>query len=172
MRAGIFIWIAGLTALAACSRETSPDELGPVAVEPGAPTQDQPARVAPSSGSIDAPIPDDVATVIDEMDADKTVSVRVGTKIAVSLVGVPTAGYAWGVEEAPDFLEAAGETGGPTSIDQLQEGYAGGHHWEVFFFNVASEGSGVLRLEQRRPWETEEPAVDAFSVTIAATAGD
>ena len=160
--------VAGLTMLAACSREAPPEEPGPAAVEPGAPAQDRPASIAPASGSIDAPIPEDVATVIGAEDADGTVSVRTGTKIAVSLVGVPTAGYAWGVEEAPDFLEAAGETGGPTSIDQLQEGYAGGHHWEVFFFNVTAEGSGVMRLEQRRPWETDEEPMKTFSVTITA----
>lgn len=159
------------TVLAACSRETRPEEQGPTAIEPGAESADRPAgsKPAAAAGSINAPIPEDVATVIDAEDDGETVSVRTGTKIAVSLIGVPTAGYAWGVEEAPAFLEAVGETGGPTSTDQLQEGYAGGNHWEVFFFNVTAAGSGVLRLEQRRPWETDEAPMKTFSVTVAAT---
>ncbi|MEQ8177173.1 MAG: protease inhibitor I42 family protein [Amphiplicatus sp.] len=168
MRAGVLVWIAGSILLTGCARETPADEPAPAAREPGEPSAEAPARATASAGSINAPIPDDVVTVIGEEDADKTVSVRIGTKIAVSLVGVPTAGYAWGVEEAPDFLEAAGETGGPTTTDQLQEGYAGGHHWEVFFFNVTAAGSGVLRLEQRRPWETDEAPMETFSVTVAA----
>lgn len=165
MRVKFLIGLAAI-AVSACGREPAAEEAA-IGTAPDPQTSEE-APIA-ASGSIAAPVPEEVATVITEADADGTVSVHVGTTIAVALIGVPTAGYAWGVEEAPGFIEAAGETGGPTSTDQLQQGYAGGHHWEVFLFAVRSEGSGVLRLEQRRPWETDEPAIGAFSVTITAT---
>lgn len=122
-------------------------------------------------GAIDAPVPDGVATRITVESDGGTVEARVGALIAVVLKGVPTAGYIWGVAEAPSFLEAAGEMSGPTSTAQLEPGFTGGDHWEVLVFAVKAEGSGVLRLEQRRPWEDNaEPANGAFSVTINAVA--
>ena len=116
--------------------------------------------------SIPAPTRPDITTHITAEDAGKTVDVRTGAKIAVELVGVPTAGYMWIVAEAPPFLAKIGETGGPTSEAQLQPGFAGGSHWEVFFFDVTGAGEGALKLEQRRPWEEEGPAEATFSVTL------
>lgn len=122
---------------------------------------------ATPSQSLAAPTPADVATTIGAADNGKIVAV--GAKIAVELVGVPTAGYLWRVVEKPAFLEAAGEYGGPTSSAQLEPGFAGGNHWEAFAFTVIAAGEGALKLEQRRPWEDDtEPATDAFSITIAA----
>jgi predicted secreted protein len=118
--------------------------------------------------SIPAPTRADIATHITKADDGKTVSVKAGTKIAVELVGVPTAGYAWAVKEQPAFLFKIGETGGPTSEAQLQPGFAGGNHWEVFFFEVSNAGEGLLKLEQRQMWDEAGPAADTFSVTIRA----
>ncbi|MEQ1929713.1 MAG: protease inhibitor I42 family protein [Parvularculaceae bacterium] len=118
--------------------------------------------------SIAAPTRPDIATHITGEDDGKSVSVSAGTKIAVELIGVPTAGYVWMVKEQPAFLAAAGETGGPTSEAQLQPGFAGGSHWEVFYFDVTGSGEGALSLEQRRPWEEEGPPDATFSVTIKA----
>jgi predicted secreted protein len=117
---------------------------------------------------IEAPTPADVALRITAADDGQNVTVKVGTKFAVELVGVPTAGYLWTVAEAPAFLAAAGEYGGPTSIAQLEEGFAGGSHWEAFVFDVTGPGEGVLRLEQRRPWEGDEPPSGVFSVYLFA----
>lgn len=118
--------------------------------------------------AIPAPTRADVKTRVTAADEGKTVEARVGTAIAVEFVGTPTAGYMWSVVETPAFLRASGETGGPTSEAQLQEGFAGGSHWEVFFFDVIAAGEGSLKFEQRRPWETEGPPDDAFSVTVRA----
>ncbi len=127
---------------------------------PGGPKQYQ---------SLSAPTPDGVAMKLTSADNSQNVSVKVGTKVAVELVGVPTAGYMWKVTELPSFIEAAGEYGGPTSSAQLEPGFAGGNHWEAFLFTVTATGEGVLRLEQRRPWEDDaEPATDAFSVYLFA----
>lgn len=150
---------AALISVSACAREDAADgDTGEAPIS--------------GHGSIDAPIPEDVGVRITGADKGGDVDVRVGEKVAVALVGIPTAGYIWIVRESPAFLEPAGETSGPTSTAQLEPGFAGGNHWEVFFFTVTGEGSGVLRLEQRRPWEEDtEPANDEFSVTLTAIAG-
>lgn len=118
--------------------------------------------------SLTAPTPDNVALVIKGDSDGQNVTAKVGTTVAVELVGVPTAGYMWTPVETPAFLEAAGEYGGPTSSAQLEPGFAGGNHWEAFLFKVTGAGEGVLRFEQRRPWESDEPPADEFSVYVFA----
>jgi predicted secreted protein len=118
--------------------------------------------------SIPAPTQSGVVQHITGADNGKTVTVKAGTKIQVDLVGVPTAGYIWQVKEAPAFLKKTGETSGATSEAQRQPGFAGGSHWEVFFFDVTGTGEGALVIEQRRPWEDDGPADDTFSVTVRA----
>ena len=60
------------------------------------------------------------------------------------------------------------ESGGNTTTAQSQPGFVGGSHWEVFTFQATTAGEGKLKLEQRRPWEKDEPATRTFSVTIQA----
>jgi predicted secreted protein len=109
-----------------------------------------------------------VATHVTAADNSKTVQVAVGAPFAVELIGVPTAGYLWKAAATPDFVKQTGTSGGPTSEAQKQPGFAGGNHWEVTTFVAERAGRGVLKFEQRRPWETNEPAADTFSVTIEA----
>lgn len=119
--------------------------------------------------SLAAPTPAGVATKITPSSDGQNVTVKKGTKIAVELVGTPTAGYLWRVTQKPAFLEAAGEYGGPTSSAQLEPGFAGGNHWEAFLFTVTGTGEGELRFQQGRAWE-EGPDADgaAFSVYVFA----
>lgn len=129
-------------------------------------------RPAQSYGEIPAPTRDDVALTVTGADNGSAIEVKIGATIAVALIGVPTAGYVWSPVAAPPFLEADGEDGGPTSQAQLQPGFSGGRHWEVFFFRVNGEGDGVLRFEQRRIWEEEtDPPSDVFEIAVAARAG-
>ena len=121
-----------------------------------------------SDTALAAPRPDGVDVVILEHE-EGPVAVKTGQRIAVELVGVPTAGYEWAAEMTPPFLKAAGTYGGPTSTNQLEEGFTGGHHWEAFLFDVTASGEGELRFEQRRPWEdASEPAMKTFSVSVTA----
>ncbi|MGE0597136.1 MAG: protease inhibitor I42 family protein [Hyphomonadaceae bacterium] len=137
-------------ALAACAPQSAPD----------APAQ---------TGALPAPTPADVPLRIGEDQNGQIIEVAVGRRFAVELVGVPTAGYVWGVAELPGFLAAAGEVSGNTIAEQNQPGYAGGNHWEVLMFDAVGAGTGDLVLEQRRPWEGgEEPASQTFRVTIVA----
>jgi predicted secreted protein len=115
-----------------------------------------------------APTPDDVAVRITAGQNGQTVDVGVGQRFAVELVGVPTAGYVWQPAQVPAFITRAGEASGNTIAEQSQPGYAGGNHWEVLMFSATAAGTGELMLEQRRPWETDQPAAATFRVTITA----
>jgi predicted secreted protein len=120
------------------------------------------------SQAVPAPTPDDVAVRITAEQNGPTVNVGVNQRFAIELVGVPTAGYLWTPAQLPDFVTRAGEASGNTVPQQAQPGYAGGNHWEVLMFSATAAGTGEIVIEQRRPWETNEPASDTFRVTIVA----
>lgn len=148
-----FVTLAVL-ALAACAPAQDTKQEPPV-------TQNQ---------AVAAPTPDDVTVRINAAQNGQRIVVRVNQRFAVELVGVPTAGYVWAPTQVPAFLTRAGETGGNTTEAQSQPGFTGGNHWEVLMFAATGPGEGELVLEQRRPWETNEPANDTFRVTIVAAA--
>ncbi|MBS0385437.1 MAG: protease inhibitor I42 family protein [Proteobacteria bacterium] len=141
--------------MAACTQPQTPSE--------------PPAPAATSSnGALPAPTPSDVAIRINAAQDGQTVQVGVNQRFAVELVGIPTAGYVWQPAQMPAFLTRAGDASGPTIAAQNQPGYAGGNHWEVLMFAATGPGTGELVLEQRRPWETNEPPAHVFRVTIVA----
>jgi hypothetical protein len=135
-------------------------------------TKDEPApqEARQNFESIAAPTPADVALKIKADSDGQNVTVKKGTKAAVELVGTPTAGLLWVAKKVPPFLKPAGEYGGPTSTAQLQEGFAGGNHWEAFLFDVTGTGEGELRFEQRSAFggDDTEPPSNAFSVYVFA----
>jgi inhibitor of cysteine peptidase len=134
-----------------------------------APTTEAPvAAPVANNGALPAPTPSDVTVRINEAQDGQAVEVAVGQRFAVELVGVPTAGYVWEVAQTPDFVTRAGEASGNTVAAQNQPGYAGGNHWEVTMFAATAPGSGELVMEQRRPWESNEPPSRTFRVTIVA----
>jgi inhibitor of cysteine peptidase len=121
-----------------------------------------------SQSMVPAPTPDDVAVRIIAEQNGQTVEVGVNQRFAIELVGVPTAGYVWQPAQIPDFITRAGEASGNTVPEQNEPGYAGGNHWEVLMFSATGPGSGEVVIEQRRPWESDEPPADTFRVTIVA----
>jgi inhibitor of cysteine peptidase len=134
-----------------------------------APTPEATAPQSKSaSGAVPAPTPASVTQRLTAADNGRTVTASVGARFAVELVGVPTAGYIWQVDEKPAFLSDAVESSGNTTTAQSQPGFTGGNHWEVFVFTVNAAGEGKLKLGQRRPWEKNEPASQTFTVTIRA----
>lgn len=148
------VLFAAAIALAACT--------------PGQEAKEEVAPVASTNGAVAAPTPSDVATRITAEQNGHTVNVAVGQRFAIELVGVPTAGYVWAPKTVPAFLALAGETSGNTSQAQSQPGFTGGNHWEVTMFTATAAGTGEIVMEQRRPWETTEPANATFRVTIHA----
>ena len=148
IRSGLF---AAALALAAC-----------------APGQDAKQETPVANTSVPAPTPDDVVIRITQEQNGQTVNVGVNQRFAIELVGVPTAGYVWAPAQAPAFITRAGEASGNTSQAQSQPGFTGGNHWEVTMFVATAAGTGEIVMEQRRPWETNEPANATFRVTIVA----
>ena len=117
--------IACVAALAAC---TTPAATPPSpAPAPAAP--DSSGKITVPAGAnvaIDAPKSGAVAIDLRKEDAGKTIAVKVGQRISISLVGVPTAGYIWAASTPPAFLKVSGSSSGPTHSDQLKPGFAGG----------------------------------------------
>lgn len=132
------------------------------------PVEEVKTQNAPPQRALPAPTPDDVTVRIGAAQNGQRVEVGVNQRFAVELVGVPTAGYLWTPAQLPAFITRAGETSGDTIPEQRQPGYAGGNHWEVLMFVATTPGEGELVLEQKRPWESSEPPVDVFRVTIVA----
>lgn len=153
----LFIAGALLLALAACApgQEQEAQEVAA-------------AKEAQVSQGLPAPTPEDVGVRLGAAHNGGAAEVRVGQRFAVELVGVPTAGYVWAPAQVPAFLTRAGEAGGPTSPAQRQPGFAGGNHWEVLMFAATGPGTGELKLEQRRPWESDQPPAAVYTVTITA----
>lgn len=120
--------------------------------------------------SLPAPTVEGVAHALTELDAGKSFEIKVGQKISVALVGVPTAGYVWAASSPPDWVKASDGPGGATSTAQMLPGFAGGNHWEVIIIEAVAAGEGEIVLAQRRPWEdAAEPAADTFTFTLKAS---
>jgi predicted secreted protein len=133
------------------------------------PAQEAKEEAAPvTNQAVPAPTPEDVTVRITAAQAGQTIEVGVNQRFAVELVGVPTAGYVWTPAQLPAFVTRAGEASGNTTQAQSQPGFVGGNHWEVLMFVATAPGTGEVVLEQRRPWESNEPAADVFRVTIVA----
>jgi len=127
----------------------------------------EPQPAQQQNGSLPAPVANGVSRNLTVADEGKTVAMKVGEKISISLVGVPTAGYLWAADKAPDFVKVSDGPGGPTSSAQLQPGFTGGNHWEVLIVEATKAGEGELVLGQRRPWEPKtEPADKTFKVKL------
>lgn len=133
------------------------------------PAQEAKEEATPvANNSVPAPTPNDVAVRITQEQNGQTVNVGVNQRFAIELVGVPTAGYVWAPATVPAFITRAGEASGNTTQAQSQPGFTGGNHWEVTLFTATAAGTGEIVMEQRRPWETNEPANQTFRVTIHA----
>jgi predicted secreted protein len=148
------VLFAAALALAACTPAQEAKEESPVTTN--------------TTSAVAAPTPSDVATRIGAEQNGQTVTVAVNQRFAIELVGVPTAGYVWEAKQVPAFITRAGEASGNTSQAQSQPGFTGGNHWEVTMFTATAAGTGEIVMEQRRPWETNEPANQTFRVTIVA----
>jgi predicted secreted protein len=144
--------VACATVLAACAPNDAKQEQAPA------------AEVA----AVPAPTPQDIAVHITAEQNGQTVQVGVNQRFAIELVGVPTAGYVWAPAQLPAFITRAGEATGNTTTAQSQPGFTGGNHWEVLMFSATGPGTGEMVIEQRRPWESDEPANNTFRVIIVA----
>ncbi|HVY88654.1 MAG TPA: protease inhibitor I42 family protein [Hyphomonadaceae bacterium] len=113
------------------------------------------------------PKADGVVRTLTKDDAGASVEIKVGEKVAIALVGVPTAGYAWDADDAPAFVKPSQGPSGATSTSQMLPGFTGGNHWEVTLIEGISAGSGEITLAERRPWEKKSlPAAETFKFKL------
>lgn len=107
---------------------------------------------------------------VGEDKAGTEVALPAGETLRIELETIPTAGYVWQIVEKPDFLELTGEnTRGTNPAMQNLPGFTGGNHYMSFDLKALSEGTGVVKLTEGRPWETEEAPEGTFEVTVSVT---
>jgi inhibitor of cysteine peptidase len=98
------------------------------------------------------------------------VALKVGETLRIELQSIPTAGYVWTLDKAPDFMTLAGEGGRPTDpAHQNLPGFTGGNHYLSFDFTASAPGTGKFRLHEGRPWESDEPPTDTYELTVTVT---
>jgi predicted secreted protein len=97
-------------------------------------------------------------------------ALKVGETLRIELQSIPTAGYVWTLDKAPDFMQLAGEGGRPTDpAHQNLPGFTGGNHYLSFDFTASAPGTGKFRLHEGRPWESDEPPTDTYELTVTVT---
>jgi len=98
------------------------------------------------------------------------VALKVGETLRIELQSIPTAGYVWTLDKAPDFMTLAGEGGRPTDpAHQNLPGFTGGNHYLSFDFTANAPGTGKFKLHEGRPWESDEPPADTYELTVTVT---
>ncbi len=103
---------------------------------------------------------------IDEASNGQHVEVEAGEALEIRLGEDPTTGFRWAIVSGgepvcvleQDAFEAG--SGAP--------GTAGSHVWR---FRTVREGTGVIELGYRRPWETEDSPGRVFRATVRVSAG-
>ncbi len=98
-----------------------------------------------------------------EQDASRTIEMRVGELLEVTLKGNPTTGYMWDVESVdPNILKPA---------DQLEfqadSKLIGSPGKLTLRFEATHAGRTPLKLIYHRPWEKNVESIDTFEVTVA-----
>jgi inhibitor of cysteine peptidase len=100
--------------------------------------------------------------VLGDDDEGTEVSLKTGEQLVIELPSNPTTGFSWMVADSGPLTQA-GESEYETDAAPDVVGAAG---TETFTFNAEEAGSGTLKLEYRRSWETGVAAEDVWSVTV------
>jgi len=92
-----------------------------------------------------------------------TIELATGTEVSVALEGNPTTGFDWRVAGVvPPQLTATSDT----LESSVTPGIVGAGGVRVFNYTAAAAGTGVLKLEYLRSWETTVPPAKTFSLTV------
>jgi inhibitor of cysteine peptidase len=119
--------------------------------------------VACSSGSASSSGGSPATVAVTQADQGKTVSAKPGDTIVVSLEGNPSTGYTWVAKDLPSFLTQEGE---PTFKQADSSGAVGAPGMVDISFKATAAGSGELKLDYVRPWETTATPVKTFSANV------
>jgi inhibitor of cysteine peptidase len=92
-----------------------------------------------------------------------TIELSKGAEISVALEGNPTTGFDWRVAGVvPPQLAATGDT----LESSAAAGVVGAGGTRVFAYTAAATGTGTLKLEYLRSWETTVPPEKTFSLKV------
>jgi inhibitor of cysteine peptidase len=145
----VIVLVASALAVAGCGA------LGVGPQGPGTPLGPTPAP-APADGKMAA----GSARLVD-VDNRTTVELAVGGTLTVDLEENATTGFSWSVETTPAMLKATGDE----QVAAADTGVVGAAGRHIFTWEATAAGTGELRLQYARPWESVQPA-KVFSVTV------
>jgi len=107
---------------------------------------------------------------LSEADNGKSLAVKVGEVIEITLPGNPTTGYSW-VSALTDkdkaLLEEMGEPA-YTASSTTEGNLVGSGGTYTFTFKAKAAGTAVIKLVYERPWETVEP-LETYQLTVNVT---
>lgn len=92
----------------------------------------------------------------------RTIELRVGDGVKLSLAENPTTGYRWEFVAKPEPYCVAVNDAYVANTDAVGSG--GTRTWE---FRAVSQGNGTVGLDYRRPWEKDVAPAQTFKLTLA-----
>jgi inhibitor of cysteine peptidase len=99
---------------------------------------------------------------ISEQDAGKTIELKMGDSLVVSLEGNITTGYSWiPAPQDPILLEQVGDIEVTPANDAI-----GASGLIVLKFKANEKGQTVLHLDYKRSWEEDVAPEKTFDVTV------
>ncbi len=99
---------------------------------------------------------------IGESDAGKSIELKKGNTLVVTLPGNVTTGYNWEMEaQEPAILKQAGEPEVTPDSDAI-----GAPGKIVLKFTAAQAGQATLKLVYHRPWEKGVAPIKTYEVTV------
>lgn len=103
-------------------------------------------------------------SIVTRVDNGKTVTIRVGEKLAVQLQELPTAGFVWVAANHEEALVLIDSDYTPPSTG------VGGGGLRTFSFMAKKAGVASLRFKLWREWEGESSVTEFFSITTRVEA--
>jgi inhibitor of cysteine peptidase len=123
-------------------------------------------RAASSRATVFAVGPSPVLRLGQE-DAGNQLEAEVGRTVAIALPANPSTGYTWTVAGGdPDVIAQAAD-----AVFCQDSDLVGAPGYMTLQFYVVGPGATTLELAYRRPWETDVPPLETYSVEVSAVAG-
>jgi inhibitor of cysteine peptidase len=105
------------------------------------------------------------AKKLTDADNGKTITVKVGDVVAISLIGNPTTGYSWRTAKLDGkAIEQVGEP--KYTTNPHRQGMVGVGGTFLFKFNATKSGKTEVKLEYVRPWERGKKPIKTFTTTV------
>jgi inhibitor of cysteine peptidase len=101
---------------------------------------------------------------LSETDNGKSIELKVGDKVELTLASNPTTGYDW--EWTSKDGSVLTQLGDPAFVQEGEEGLVGAGGKTTYTFEATATGEMKLKLVYHRAWETDVPPVQEFEVTI------